>query len=318
MDRVTVTVPARLHLGFLDLNGGLGRKFGSLGLSISEPVTRLSLSRAPVSSVSGPESGRAAKHLDAMARHLGIDRPYALDIEEAMPGHSGLGSGTQLAMAVAAAVRRINGLAPDPAGDAAVLGRGARSGVGIGLFAAGGFAVDGGRGSGGAPAPIIAQLAWPEEWRVILLLDPRFTGVHGQAEIDAFAALPDFPEAEAARLCRIALMQMLPALAERDIAAFGPAVAEVQRRLGDHFASAQGGRFTSPAVGTAALALEKLGARGIGQSSWGPTGFAFAASQAEAERLVKEMPQAPGLDIRIVRGNNRGAIIEQRSKASVA
>ncbi len=25
--------PARLHLGFLDLNGGLGRRFGSLGLA---------------------------------------------------------------------------------------------------------------------------------------------------------------------------------------------------------------------------------------------------------------------------------------------
>ena len=318
MDRVTVTVPARLHLGFLDLNGGLGRKFGSLGLSISEPVTRLTLSRAPASSVSGPESGRAGKHLDSMSRHLGIDRRYALAIEEAMPGHSGLGSGTQLAMAVAAAVRRINSLALDPAGDAEVLGRGARSGVGIGLFATGGFALDGGRGPGGVPAPVISQMPWPEQWRIILLLDPHFTGVHGQAEVDAFAALGEFPAIEAAWLCRVALMQMLPALAEHDIAAFGAAVAEIQRRLGDHFAAAQGGRFTSPAVGKAALALEQAGAHGIGQSSWGPTGFAFAPSQSDAERLVKEMPQAPGLDIRIVRGNNRGAIIEQHSKASVA
>jgi len=33
---VAVTVSARLHLGFLDLNGEFGRQFGSLGLSISE------------------------------------------------------------------------------------------------------------------------------------------------------------------------------------------------------------------------------------------------------------------------------------------
>ena len=32
--RVDVSAPARLHLGFLDLGGGLGRRFGSLGVAI--------------------------------------------------------------------------------------------------------------------------------------------------------------------------------------------------------------------------------------------------------------------------------------------
>ena len=31
---VRVVAPARLHLGFLDLNGGLGRMFGSIGLAV--------------------------------------------------------------------------------------------------------------------------------------------------------------------------------------------------------------------------------------------------------------------------------------------
>ena len=44
---VTVAVGARLHLGFLDLNGGLGRRFGSLGLALDGPETVLELSRAP-------------------------------------------------------------------------------------------------------------------------------------------------------------------------------------------------------------------------------------------------------------------------------
>jgi predicted sugar kinase len=34
---VSVTVPARLHLGFLDLDGGLGRRFGSLGMALDGP-----------------------------------------------------------------------------------------------------------------------------------------------------------------------------------------------------------------------------------------------------------------------------------------
>ncbi len=36
---VRVIAPARLHLGFLDLNGGLGRLFGSIGLAIDTPRT---------------------------------------------------------------------------------------------------------------------------------------------------------------------------------------------------------------------------------------------------------------------------------------
>ena len=44
-DNVTVTASARLHLGFLDMNGGLGRRFGSLGLAIDRPVTCLRLQR---------------------------------------------------------------------------------------------------------------------------------------------------------------------------------------------------------------------------------------------------------------------------------
>src|SRR4026208_2452940 len=40
---VRVGAPARLHLGFLDRNGGLGRMFGSIGLAVDVPRTELVL-----------------------------------------------------------------------------------------------------------------------------------------------------------------------------------------------------------------------------------------------------------------------------------
>jgi predicted sugar kinase len=58
--------------------------------------------------------------------------------------------------------------------------------------------------------------------------------------------------------------------------------------------------------------LGREGAHGIGQSSWGPTGFAFASSQAEADRLAgfaRGHRGSEGLDIRVCRGLNRGAEI---------
>jgi predicted sugar kinase len=119
--------------------------------------------------------------------------------------------------------------------------------------------------------------------------------------------------ANAARLCRLVLMQALPALAEHDLANFGAAIKELQIGLGDYFAPAQGGsRFMSPAVAAVLDTLDGAGAFGIGQSSWGPTGFAFAPTPDEAARLATvAAPQARsrGLDIRICQALNRGAQI---------
>jgi predicted sugar kinase len=121
------------------------------------------------------------------------------------------------------------------------------------------------------------------------------------------------PDTDAAHICRLILMRALPALAEHDLVGFGAAIKELQARLGDYFAPAQGGsRFTSPDVAGVVDALDRGGAFGVGQSSWGPTGFAFAPSADEATRLqtsVQQQASARGLDIRICKGLNHGAEI---------
>jgi beta-RFAP synthase len=311
---VTVAVPARLHLGFLDPSGALGRRFGSIGLAIESLGTRLTISRATVARIDGPDHERAARHLAAMCRRIGVTDAHELSIDEVVPAHAGLGSGTQLALAVAAGLRQLHCLPLDIVGDALALGRGARSGVGIGLFESGGLVVDGGHGPTTAVAPIVSRMAFPEAWRVLVVLDPARRGASGDDERNAFAALADFPAPEAAQLCALVLMRALPALAEGDCAAFGLAISELQARLGDYFAPVQGGRrFISPQVEALLANLAAAGAVGIGQSSWGPTGFAFAPSQAIAARLVelgRKHPAGRGLDIRACKALNRGADIK--------
>jgi len=309
--RVTVRIPARLHFGFLDLNGGLGRQFGSIGLPISPLRTQLTIRSAPHMDIRGSEADRAGRYLDVMARSLDLRGPWALELEEAVPAHAGLGSGTQIALGVAAALRRLHGLPLDVRGDAIRLGRGGRSGVGIGLFEHGGLVVDGGRGAGPSAAPIISRLHFPEHWRILVVLDSRREGIHGQPERAAFAALPPFPAELAAHLCRLVVMKALPAVADADLGNFAAAIKEMQERLGDYFAPLQGGaRFTSPAVAAALEAVELAGATGVGQSSWGPTGFAFAGSAAEAARLAeaaRAQVRGRDLDIHICAGLNHGA-----------
>jgi beta-ribofuranosylaminobenzene 5'-phosphate synthase len=310
---ILVTVPARLHLGFLDLNGGLGRQFGGIGLAISNFKTSLVIRCATQTDVSGPERKRVRQYLHTMERSLGHHDGHVVNILQTVPAHAGLGSGTQLALAVASGIRRLHNLPLEIEEDALRLGRGARSGIGIGLFHRGGLVVDGGHGSQSRVAPILTQLPFPEHWRIIVVLDPRRGGVHGRDEASAFTGLVPMPETDAAQICRLVLMKALPGLAEQDIVSFGDAIEQLQILLGNYFAAAQGGgRFTSPTVGSVLTALSAAGAHGIGQSSWGPTGFAFASSAKEAERLAQlaiEHPAGEGLDIQVCRGLNRGVEI---------
>src|SRR5438270_5154939 len=84
IDSVTVAAAARLHLGFLDMNGGLGRRFGGLGLAIDRPATRLTIRRSAAPAVEGLEAERAGRHLALLARHLGLTHSYSLTVHEAI------------------------------------------------------------------------------------------------------------------------------------------------------------------------------------------------------------------------------------------
>ena len=224
---VQVTAAARLHLGFLDLAGDLGRQFGSIGLAIDAFETRIELREAPSFEVLGEERERGARLARRIAESLGLDTSKRLVISNAIPPHAGLGSGTQLALAIATAFRCLAGLPLEAREDARLLDRGARSGVGVALFERGGLAVDAGRGSSTEIPPVVAWVNFPRDWRILLILDPRVEGAHGAAETRAFARLPPFPADAASDICRRTLMQVLPGAAEADLEAFGEGVAKI-------------------------------------------------------------------------------------------
>lgn len=308
---VDVESPARLHLGFLDLCGDLGRRFGSLGLAIDAFPTRLRARPAPTISATGPGAERAERCAQQIRDSIGLTGGVHISLSDAAPGHLGLGSGTQLCLAVGTAYARLYGIDTATGELAQTTGRGSRSGIGVGSFDLGGFLMDGGRGAGTGSPPVIARMAFPEHWRVVLLLDRRGKGLHGASEVEAFRRLPPFPAERAAHLCRLALMQIMPALAEHDLDPVARGIAELQRVVGDHFAPAQGGRFTSPAVSEALAWAQDQGFPGIGQSSWGPTGFVLTGGEEQATQLVERLRSRFGdlspLNYQVVRGCNRGS-----------
>ncbi|MGZ0079291.1 beta-ribofuranosylaminobenzene 5'-phosphate synthase family protein [Methylomonas sp. Kb3] len=286
---MTVIAPARLHMGFIDLSGALGRHFGSIGLALNEINTQLTITAADTLQVSGPSAERALKCTRQFSQLLGVSDALNITIDHAIPEHIGLGSGTQMALAVGAALNAFYGLKLSVREIAQLSDRGARSGIGIGIFETGGLVVDGGRGPDTKTPPMIAQMAVPEDWRFILVFDQRGQGLHGEQEVSAFQQLPPFPQTQAERLCYLLLMQGLPALAEGDLNKFGEVITALQQAVGEHFAPVQGGVFTSPDVAAAMASLAEQGAVAIGQTSWGPTGFCAVADPLRAAELLAQL-----------------------------
>lgn len=314
-DAVDVFAPARLHLGFLDLDGDLGRRFGSLGLALDGIGTRLTLARARAPRVEPAPAKRAAHILASLGQRFQTLGPLDLTLHETIPEHVGLGSGTQLGLAIAAGVAALAGQPASARALAPLVERGARSGIGVGAFETGGFLVDGGRGAGDAPAPIVARLEFPSAWRLVLISDDTHRGLSGAAESAAFRDLPSFPVEASAQLCRLTLLRLLPGLAEADFDAVAESFGEINARVGDHFAPAQGGRYASSRVAKALAWLAGAGFAGIGQSSWGPTGFALVASADRARALRDDLARRFGSDdalsFQVCAGRNRGAEIRR-------
>ncbi|MBA8881402.1 beta-ribofuranosylaminobenzene 5'-phosphate synthase family protein [Phyllobacterium myrsinacearum] len=313
-ESVTIEVPARIHLGFLDIPRNVPEsgqdRFGSIGLPIQDIATVLTISRAAKAQVEGDEQKLVAQHVTTFSRYLGITAQHKVVVHRTIPRHIGLGSGTQIALAVAAALRSLHALPLDIVNDASMLGRGTRSGIGIAAFEDGGVIVDAGKGPNSAAPTIVSRIPFPEEWRIILVFDTSTQGIHGDAEIKAFKALPPFPLTTSAAISRHVLMGVMPGLIEKNVDLFGRAITAIQTEIGNYFAPAQGGIFTSKHVEATIRQLARAGAVGIGQSSWGPTGFAFAPSQTEAERIVNVIDKnIYGSAIQIVAGRNTGADI---------
>jgi beta-ribofuranosylaminobenzene 5'-phosphate synthase len=311
---VKVRAPGRLHLGFLDLHGGLGRLFGSLGLSLHDISTELDVSYAAELHVTGPSAARAHKYAERMLAHLNIRKGLSLDIHQAIPEHAGLGSGTQMALAVGTAINKLFDANLSLPAIARILDRGNRSGIGIGAFAKGGFIVDAGRSSMTEVPPIISQLHFPDSWRFVLVLDNEQQGVHGQEESQAFGKLKKMDEAVSANLSRLLVMQVLPAIVEQDCQLFGAGISAIQASMGDYFKPIQSGVYTSADVGKALALLHRQGATGIGQSSWGPTGFAIYASETDAYQALKEVRRQwqgnAELELMICQAQNEPATIK--------
>ena len=309
---ITVSTGARLHFGPLSYMPPQGRHFGGVGVMIEQPGYRLRAIRGACDAVSaaGPTAERVRQFVQRYRQSCpGECSPPACEIviEQDFPAHNGLGSGTQLGLAIARALAELAGEAEvDVERLALRVGRGRRSAVGIHGFALGGLIVDAGQLPAEEIGALACRLPMPSAWRV-LLITPRGSsaGLSGAGEERAFGTLGSMPSALSERLCRLVVMDLLPAVQSGCLAGFSRAVYEYGRLVGEFFAPVQGGIFGHPATDALIERLRAAGICGAGQTSWGPTVFAFVPDVATGQQVAAEL--ASEAEVRLVSLRNCGA-----------
>jgi beta-ribofuranosylaminobenzene 5'-phosphate synthase len=290
-----VEAPARLHFGLIDLRGSLGRRFGGIGAAAPAPTLLVSACPADTWEVVGEDADRAAGFARLFRIHHGLDAGARVCVHRTLPPHAGLGSGTQLALAVARALAELHGVATDTPGLARAVGRAQRSAIGTWTFDGGGLVLDGGRRPGSeAIAPLLARLPFPPAWRCVVAVPDSAPGVSGPVEAAAFAELPPPPERDAERVAHLLLMALLPAVADADLATFGAALSAIQAITGRWFAPVQGGTFARGPSEELVRRMAEWGAPGVGQSSWGPAVYGIVDGEIAALRLAERVRVALG------------------------
>lgn len=290
---IFVEAPARLHFGVLDLSGRLGRHFGGLGAAIPCPSLLLEAAPATRLTASGPDAPRALEFARRFLAFHALPEGGRLVIHKAIPSHAGLGSGTQLGLAVARALAELHGIEPDVIELATAVARGKRSAIGTWAFALGGFIVEGGRRVGTDEiAPLLARFEVPAAWRYVVAVPTGPRGLSGEAESSAFDQLPAPADRDVERVSHLVLMQLLPALVEADLASFGDALSTVQRITGSWFAQQQGGIFAPGPTERLVADMAAWGAVGVGQSSWGPAAYGLVESDEASGALAQRVRQS--------------------------
>lgn len=311
---IEVRAPSRLHFGLLSPRASGTRQFGGVGTMIDLPGVLVRIRPAPQFHLIGEHQHRANESLKRFLAFVQLEPPNcSIEILKAAPEHVGLGTGTQLALALACGVVAFVGEGPtEPTQLAAATGRGLRSSIGSYGFFNGGLLLDVGKEPGDSLADLGDRVSLPEAWRWLLIRPQGKEGVSGTLEKQAFAKLPVVPQSVSRELESLVRERMFPAARSADCGVFGESLYRYGIAAGECFASQQGGSFATEQISQLVARCRSAGVAGVGQSSWGPTLFVLFENENEAIAFQQEAAHWPSPDTlcwTIAAPNNNGASI---------
>lgn len=303
-DEITITTGARLHFGLLVQGEPERRTYGGAGLMIDQPRYSLTVRRAAADRIlaTAETAVKVSQFLEQLRSHQPAGK-WEIDIREEIPTHAGLGSGTQLGLAMAAAISRLNGESASVTELARRVGRSSRSAIGTIGFASGGLIAHGGRFA----EPV--RQNFPADWRFVLVTPREHQGLSGELERKAFREMPAMSAAVIRNLSD-QQQALMTAATTGDFQTFSRTLFEFGRSVGEYFAPVQGDTFADPRMTALARKLRADGVEGVGQTSWGPTLFALCDGPDSAEFLagrIRKSPEWSDCEVRIVAATNQGA-----------
>lgn len=291
------------------------RSYGGAGLMIANPSLHIAAEPAPDWKASGPGADRALEFIEACRQSLAgsVGPPLYFRIVSMPPAHAGLGSGTQLGLAIARLMAL--GAGRQDVSEVELAGwvhRGRRSALGIHGFRHGGFLVEAGKHDAANISPLALRLEFPSDWPIVLVIPKGQSGLSGAQEAEAFRQLEarPYPAGETERLCRLLLLGAAPALVERDFQSFARAIYEYNRRVGECFAAVQGGVYSHPGMAKLLHTLLRNGFDGVGQSSWGPSAYIFCENEDQAAAAIRIVKDTIRAEVVVTRAANEGALVQ--------
>ena len=330
--QLTLRAVGRVHFGLWEISDSAPHCFGGIGLMIDHSPVVLHAgiaSSAQFSSVDVDANDYWRPRIQSIIdRWLKFNDKLSLSsirVLESPAAHRGLGSGTQMACAVAtllllapdtflslprnpnerhiaisALLRKLGNLTDDctaaecmPA-IARIGQRGDRSNIGLHGFLEGGFIIDQGMQPGAmgedSPPRTTSRLPFPQ-WPVIVIHDVSAQGDSGQSEKEMFERCSHTPNPHREEMMSLVETEIAPNIANVDWARFDLAIGEYGRLAGKIFAPAQGGVYRTDRIAHTIETVKQLGISGATQSSWGPTVVAIAKDIEQADWCQKRLQE---------------------------
>jgi len=332
MTSLRITAPCRIHLSLIDENGYTGRVDGGIGLMLDRPNVVLEVSNsADEFTIECNKYYKESVHVinekaSKIFKYFHIsNKNFHFHLKRYYPSHVGLGSKTQLSLAIATAITNLKRLNPSTEDLTKLVERGGTSGIGWRGFETGGFILDGGHdfgkgreketflpssaSSSANPALTIFRYNIPENWSFVLVIPNVQKGAYGDEEISVFQNYAPIPRNEVNEVSHQIIMKIIPGIIKNDLKCFGEGLKRIQS-IGFKKIEID---LQHEVVKDLIKFFEEYGLKAYGMSSFGPSVIGVVESDSEAEILLREVQKNQkngGGHIYICKPNNTGAKIE--------
>lgn len=295
MKAIEVETSARLHLGFYNfLNNNIA--YGSIGIAIDRPTIKVVIRKRGEIYVNNYTNEYVDDVIDTVFNIL--DVPGAeVNIYSCIPRHVGLGSTTQLSLAIAYALTRLYGYNYSIQELALLLKRGYVSGIGISAFERGGFIVDSGRRLSknwllekpnkitDLPRPIYWSKV-PSNWRFIIIVPNGIKGLDERDEELIMKKPRELPKELQFELYSALITNIIPGISLDEIDLFSRGLKKIQFITGHYFSKYQKGIFCCRETAEIINLFLESNVVGVGQSSWGPVAYGVIKGYRRAKRVL--------------------------------